>query len=56
MKLCIAEVLDKQSEIIRLQTGIIDRLAAVVLQHGMIEEEELKIMQQAANLRKDIEE
>lgn len=56
MKLCIAEVLDKQSEIIKLQTDIIDRLAAVVLQHGMINEEELEMMQQAANLQKDIEE
>lgn len=55
MKLCIAEVMETQSEIIQLQTRIIDRLAAVVLQHGMIEETELEMIQQAADLQKGIE-
>ena len=41
MKQCIAEVLETQSEIIQLQRNVIDRLAATLLQHGMIEEEEL---------------
>ena len=36
----IADLLDKQAQIITMQTGIINRLAAVVLQHGMIEETE----------------
>ncbi len=48
MKQCIAEVLETQSEIIQLQRNVIDRLAATLLQHGMIEEEELAMMQQAA--------
>lgn len=45
MKQCIAEVLETQSEIIQLQRNVIDRLAATLLQHGMIEEEELAMMQ-----------
>ena len=49
MKQCIAEVLETQSEIIQLQRNVIDRLAAALLQHGMIEEEELAMMQQAAD-------
>ena len=52
MKQCIAEVLETQSEIIQLQRNVIDRLAAALLQHGMIEEEELAMMQQAADLQK----
>ena len=56
MKQCIAEVLETQSEIIQLQRNIIDHLAATLLQHGMIEEEELAMMQQAADLQRGIEE
>ena len=56
MKQCIAEVLETQSEIIQLQRNVIDRLAAALLQHGMIEEEELAMMQQAADLQRGIEE
>ena len=55
MKQCIAEVLETQSEIIQLQRNVIDRLAAL-LQHSMIEEEELAMMQQAADLQRGIEE
>lgn len=54
VKPCIAELLDKQSEIIKLQTEIIDRLAAVVLQHGMIEDEELRMIQQAAKMQGEV--
>lgn len=54
MKQCIAEVLETQSEIIQLQRNVIDRLAATLLQHGMIEEEELAMMQQAADLQRGI--
>lgn len=53
---CIAEVLETQSEIIQLQRNVIDRLAAALLQHSMIEEEELAMMQQAADLQRGIEE
>lgn len=56
MKQCIAEVLETQSEIIQLQRNVIDRLAAALLQHGMIEEEELAMMQQVADLQRGIEE
>lgn len=56
MKQCIVEILETQSEIIQLQRNVIDRLAATLLQHSMIEEEELKMMQQAADLQKGIEE
>ena len=56
MKQCIAEVLETQSEIIQLQRNVIDRLAATLLQHGMIEEEELAMMQQAADMQRGIEE
>ena len=54
MKPCIAELLDKQSEIIKLQTEIIDRLAAVVLQHGMIEDKEQRMIQQAAKMQGEV--
>ena len=56
MKQCIAEVLETQSEIIQLQRNVIDRLAATLLQLGMIEEEELAMMQQAADLQSGIDE
>lgn len=55
MKPCIAELLEKQGEIIKFQTEIIDRLAAVVLQHGMIEDEELIMIQQAARMQGEME-
>lgn len=56
MKQCIADVLETQSEIIQLQRNVIDRLATALLQHSMIEEEELAMMQQAADLQRGIEE
>ena len=55
-KQCITDVLETQSEIIQLQRNVIDRLAAALLQHSMIEEEELAMMQQAADLQRGIEE
>lgn len=54
MKLCIADLLDKQVEIIKLQTDIIDRLAAALLQHGTIDDEELGMIQQAAKMQEEI--
>lgn len=54
MKSCIADLLDKQAEIIKLQTDIIDRLAAALLQHGTIEDEELGMIQQAAKMQEEI--
>ena len=47
----IAETLDTQRQIIELQAGIIDRLAAQVLQHGQIEREDLEAMRQAVELQ-----
>lgn len=56
MKLAISETLEKQGEIIRLQSGIIDRLSAALLQHGTIEEEELRMIRQAAAMQEEIRE
>lgn len=54
MKLSIAEVLDKQSEIIKLQTEIIDSLSAELLQNGMITEGDLNNIKKAALMQEDI--
>lgn len=51
----IADLLDKQAQIITMQTGIINRLAAVVLQHGMIEDEELRLMKKTADMIEETE-
>lgn len=51
----IADLLDKQAQIIAMQTGIINRLAAVVLQHGMIEYEELRLMKKTADMIEETE-
>ena len=56
MKQCIAEALETQSEIIQLQRNVSDRLAAALLQHSVIEEEKRAMMQQAADLKRGIEE
>ncbi|MCU6783956.1 hypothetical protein OCV46_08370 [Anthropogastromicrobium aceti] len=51
----IADLLDKQAQIIAMQTGIINRLAAVVLQHGMIDDEELRLMKKTADMIEETE-
>ena len=56
MKLCISEVVDGQARIIQLQTKLIDRLALALLQHGTIEDEELAMIKEAADLQKDMKE
>lgn len=56
MKSCISYVLEKQSQIISLQNDIVDCLAIAALQHGMIEEEELAMIKEAADLQKGLEE
>lgn len=54
MKLCIGEVLDKQAEIIKLQTDIIDRLAVALLQHGTLNDTELEMIQRAAKMQEEV--
>lgn len=49
----IAEVLNRLVEIISLQTEIIDRLAGELIQHATLDDEELEMIQQAADLQKD---
>ena len=46
----IAEVLDTQAEIIKLQSDIIDRLSADLLQHQMINETDLNDINAAAKM------
>lgn len=52
----IAETLEKQGELIRLQSRIIDRLAIALLQRGTIEKEELDMVKQAARMQEEIKE
>lgn len=47
----IAETLDIQGQIIRLQSEIIDRLAAQVLQYGQMAQEDLDAIRQAVELQ-----
>lgn len=54
MKQCIGEVLEVQSEIIQMQTKIIDHLAAALLQHGAIDDADLEMMQQAARIQEQV--
>lgn len=54
MKMTIAETLDKQAEIIKLQTELINRLSVELLQYGMMEDEELKAIQNAAMMQEKI--
>lgn len=54
MKQCIGEVLEVQSEIIQMQTKIIDHLAAALLQHGAIDDADLEMMQQAARMQEQV--
>ena len=55
MKLAVAETLDKQNEIIKLQADIIDRLSAELLQYGMMADEDLAAIQRAVDLQKEVE-
>lgn len=50
----ILEVLEKQSEIIKLQSEIIDRIALELLQNGMITEVDLRDIKKAAILQEEI--
>lgn len=50
----ILEVLEKQSEIIKLQSEIIDRIAIELLQNGMITEVDLRDIKKAALLQEEI--
>lgn len=56
MNMCIAEVITKQSEVIGIMSTVIDHLAAVVLQHGAIDDADLALMQQAALMKEEIKE
>ena len=56
MRTTNAEVMDGQSKIIQLQTKLIDRLALALLQHGTIEDKELAMIKEAADLQKGLEE
>lgn len=56
MRTTIAEVMDGQLKIIQLQTKLIDRLALALLQYGTIEDEELAMIKEAADLQKGLEE
>lgn len=55
MHTTLADVMDAQSQIIRLQGDIIDRLSIELLQRGGIEDEELKLIEQAAKLKERVE-
>ena len=54
MHTTLADVMDTQSRIIKLQGDIIDRLSIELLQRGEIEEEDLKLIEQAAKEREKI--
>ncbi len=49
------EVIEKQCEIIRIQTDIIDGLSLIALQHCDLDEEILKKIRTAANLQNTAE-
>ena len=51
MHTTLADVMDTQSRIIKLQGDIIDRLSIELLQRGGIEEEDLRLIEQAAKER-----
>jgi len=54
MKISIMEALEKMSEIIKLQTDIIDALAAELLQNGMITDSDLDKIKTAADMQKEV--
>ncbi len=56
MKSCIAETLDKQMEIIKLQAEIIDRLSLALMQHGAIADADLEMLQRAAKMQEEMQE
>ena len=54
MHTTLADMMDTQSRIIKLQGDIIDRLSIELLQRGGIEEEDLKLIEHAAKEREKI--
>ena len=50
----IAEIMDAQCEIIKLQAEIIERLSFMLLQFAEISEEEQRMISRAAEMRKAI--
>lgn len=48
--------LERQSEIIRLQTNIIDNLALELLQNGVMTEKDLLCIKRAAMMQKELQE
>ncbi len=55
MRTTLAEVIDTQSQIIKLQGDIIDRLAVELMQHGEIAEGDLGLMEEATKMREQVE-
>ena len=54
--LIITITLERQSEIIRLQTNIIDNLALELLQNGVMTEKDLLDIKKAAMMQKELQE
>lgn len=48
--------LERQSEIIKLQTNIIDNLALELLQNGVMTEKDLLDIKKAATMQKELQE
>lgn len=48
--------LERQSEIIKLQTNIIDNLAMELLQNGVMTEKDLLDIKKAATMQKELQE
>ena len=51
----ILKILEKQSEVIKLQTDIIDTLASELLQGGVMTEKDLLKIKKAAMLQKELQ-
>ena len=51
----ILKILEKQSEVIKLQTDIIDTLALELLQGGVMTEKDLLKIKEAAMLQKELQ-
>ena len=51
----ILKILEKQSEVIKLQTDIIDTLALEILQGGVMTEKDLLKIKEAAMLQKELQ-
>lgn len=52
----ILTMIEKQSEIIKMQSEIIDILSLELLQGGVLTESDLKMIEKAAKLQKTLEE